>query len=99
MLQWFMSDFEHDGTTYNCAEQFIMAQKARLFADTLRYNLSMASSAPAERKALGRAVSGFDGNVWDVNRLEITHQANLGKFGFWPSLRSFLLRTGSKISG
>ncbi|CAN0546540.1 unnamed protein product, partial [Laminaria digitata] len=23
--QWYMSDFVHEGTNYNCAEQFIMA--------------------------------------------------------------------------
>ena len=42
-------------------------------------------------------MSGFDGSVLDVHRLEIAQQANLGKFGQNPNLRSFLLVTGNKM--
>ncbi|CAN0356037.1 unnamed protein product [Laminaria digitata] len=55
-----MSGFVHEGTNYNCAEQFIMARKARLFNDTTHHQQIMTSSDPAEQKALGRAVSGFN---------------------------------------
>ncbi|CAN0535558.1 unnamed protein product [Laminaria digitata] len=55
-----MSDFVHEGINYNCAEQFIMAQKAHLFNDTTHHQQIMTSSDPAEQKSLGRVVSGFN---------------------------------------
>ncbi|CAN0521898.1 unnamed protein product, partial [Laminaria digitata] len=39
--QWYMSDFAHEGTNYNCAEQFVMARKARLFNDATRHQQIM----------------------------------------------------------
>lgn len=31
--QWFPYNFEVDGIMYNCAEQYMMAEKARVFED------------------------------------------------------------------
>lgn len=31
--QWYRADFTVDGATFNCAEQFMMHGKARLFDD------------------------------------------------------------------
>lgn len=33
LSQWYRSDFEIDGIKYNCCEQWMMAEKARLFGD------------------------------------------------------------------
>ncbi len=33
LSQWWPCSFEVDGVYYNCAEQFMMAEKARLFGD------------------------------------------------------------------
>jgi len=95
--QWYMSDFIHEGINYNCAEQFIMAHKACLFNDTTRQQQIMTSSDPAEQKALGRAVSGFNEQLWIHERVSIAHEANLCKFGQNPNLRRALLETGNKI--
>ena len=31
--QWYLSDFTVNGVLYNCAEKYMMAEKARLFGD------------------------------------------------------------------
>ncbi|CAM9928666.1 unnamed protein product, partial [Laminaria digitata] len=51
----------------------------------------MASPDPAEQKALGRAVSGFNEQLWIPERIAIAHEANLCKFGQNPNLRQALL--------
>ena len=63
--QWYESDFEIDGTTYNCAEQYMMAQKAKLFDDQQSLEQIMKSNDPRTQKKLGRAVTGFDQTVWE----------------------------------
>ena len=45
-----MSDFVHEGTYYNYADQFVMAPKAARIGDTTRHCQIMASSDPAEQK-------------------------------------------------
>ena len=58
-----MSDFVHEGTDDNCAEQFVTARTAALLGDTTRHYQIMASSDPAQEKALGRAVFGSGDDV------------------------------------
>lgn len=116
LSQWYDCAFEHQGTTYRTAEEWMMVQKAKLFGDevslsvgcTLRchtarrpdicghlvqlsfsrsisvfvtcetYFLTLNTSmiqeiakqmlqvtTPAEHKALGRKVKGFDKAKWD----------------------------------
>ena len=62
---WYESHFELNGTKYNCAEQFMMKQKARLFNDYEMEEKIMATSDPSLQKKYGRRVSGFLPNVWD----------------------------------
>ncbi|CAN0383823.1 unnamed protein product, partial [Laminaria digitata] len=45
--------------------------KARLFNDTTHHQQIMTSSDPAEQKALGRAVSGFNEQLWIPERIAI----------------------------
>jgi len=33
MSQWYDSEWEHEGSTYRSAEEWMMVQKARLFGD------------------------------------------------------------------
>jgi ribA/ribD-fused uncharacterized protein len=48
LSQWYMSDFSVDGRTYCCAEQFMMAEKARIFRDEDTRKLIMSASSPKE---------------------------------------------------
>ena len=95
--QWTEATFEIDGITYNCAEQFMMAAKARLFGDRVIEAQILASSSPQRQKALGRKVSGFDDTVWSRECLGLVIQGNLAKFDQNPELREILLATGDKV--
>ncbi len=78
--QWHLSDFIIDNIRYNCAEQYMMAEKARLFNDLESLNKIMLAKTPKEQKALGRKVKNFDENIWSQNLEEIIFKANLAKF-------------------
>lgn len=95
--QWTHSVFVVDGVTYGCAEQFMMAEKARLFRDESTRAKILASSSPREHKALGRAVANFDSAAWEAACLDIVVRGNLAKFGQDPKLRAALLATGDKL--
>jgi ribA/ribD-fused uncharacterized protein len=95
--QWTESAFTVDGVTYSCAEQFMMAEKARMFGDEATRAEILASASPREHKALGRRVTGFDHAAWEAARLDIVIRGNLAKFGQDPALRAALLATGDKL--
>jgi ribA/ribD-fused uncharacterized protein len=77
---WFMSEFIIKNITYNCVEQFMMAQKALVFKDTESYKLIMASKNPKEIKALGKNVKNFNTEAWGKVRKPIVKMAVKAKF-------------------
>ncbi len=89
LSQWWPAAFALDGATYASAEQYMMAEKARLFGDGETRARILASEAPDKAKALGRQVRGFDPAVWERECLAIVVRGNLAKFtqnaplGFW----------------
>lgn len=95
--QWTLSNFTVDGVDYMCAEQFMMAEKARLFGDSETRAKILASDSPREHKALGRQVRGFDQALWERERLAIVIRGNVAKFGQDPELRRALLATGDRL--
>lgn len=94
--QWHPSTFVIDGVTYSCAEQFMMAEKARLFGDRRTLAKILAADSPKEHKALGRGVSPFDEARWTGACREIVYRGNLAKFGQDEELGALLLATGTK---
>lgn len=66
--------------TYNCAEQYMMAAKAKLFKDEETLAKIMASDDPRTQKALGREVKNFDQNLWNENALSVVQHGNRCKF-------------------
>ena len=97
MSQWWPCRFEVDGITYNCAEQYMMAQKALLFGDKSIANAILDTDDPSKQKALGRLVSGYNERVWHENRDKIVWRGNYAKFTQNPELTQFLISTGDKI--
>ncbi len=95
--QWTESVFVVDGVTYGCAEQFMMAEKARLFADEATRAKILATTSPREHKALGRTVQGFEQALWEARCLEIVVQGNLAKFRQNPAMWAALDATGDKL--
>lgn len=79
--QWFKCEFKDEQSiSYNCAEQYMMAQKALLFKDEEIYHLIMKVEYPKEHKALGRKIKNFNQVIWDQNCQKIVMQGNYYKF-------------------
>lgn len=96
--QWFPSQFEEEGRTYNCTEQYMMAEKAKLFGDEEIREKILNSEDPRIIKAFGRKVSNFNQKIWDENKFKIVVRGNFLKFSQNPSLKSKLLATkGTKM--
>ncbi len=95
--QFHASRFSVDGRGYICAEQFMHAEKARLFNDHAMAARIMASDSPHEHKMMGARVSGFDQETWDARKVDIVTTGNLAKFGQNAGLRRRLLDTGDAI--
>ena len=96
--QWFRSYFkDKDGNEYTHAEQYMMAQKAKLFGDEETFRKIMKAEKPSEQKALGREVRNFNEKVWRENRDRIVYQANVLKFMQNPKLKELLMATGDTI--
>ena len=94
--QWYPARFAVDGVTYSCTEQYMMAEKARLFGDRDTLRQILATTDPAEQKALGRCVTPFDEARWTGKCREVVYRGNLAKFGQNDDLRALLLATGTK---
>jgi ribA/ribD-fused uncharacterized protein len=95
--QWYISLFIINDITYNCCEQYMMAQKANYFKDYEIQKMIMEAIEPKEQKSLGRQVKNFDENEWNKIADNIVYQANLAKFSQNQELKEKLISTGTKI--
>ena len=94
LSQWYQCPFVVEGQYYNCTEQYMMAEKARIFGDVAIRAKILAASDPSVIKKLGRLVSNFDAEVWDEKCIEVVYNGNLNKFGQNKKLKEYLLSTG-----
>jgi ribA/ribD-fused uncharacterized protein len=94
--QWFKCAFRINGLPYNCCEQFMMAEKARVFGDYQAEAAILAAPNPRKQKALGRQVRGFDVGVWNAVCRGIVYRANLAKFEQSGELYDLLMATGDR---
>ena len=92
--QWTLSPFTVDLVEYSCAEQFMMASKARLFGDDSTLSAIFATDDPREHKRFGRQVRQFDNDTWLHERENIAFRGDLAKFSQNENLRLALLHTG-----
>lgn len=97
LSQWWMSSFVAGGQTYCCAEQYMMAMKAKLFLDLDTERLVLNSNDPKEIKRLGRIVKGFSTPMWDREKYGIVYNGNYAKFSQSDRLLDFLMSTGDKV--
>jgi ribA/ribD-fused uncharacterized protein len=91
--QWYRCTFVVDGQTFNCAEQFMMHGKAKLFADDEIAQKILAADHPKQHKALGRKVKNFDDAIWKAQRLAIVKAGSAAKFAQNAELRALLMAT------
>ncbi|HEX5005490.1 MAG TPA: NADAR family protein, partial [Hyphomonadaceae bacterium] len=95
--QFHPSNFTLDDRAYVCAEQYMHAEKARLFGDVAMAERIMTSHSPHEHKLMGGAVAGFDQDEWDSHKIAIVTDGNRAKFAQNAGLRRRLLDTGDAI--
>lgn len=93
LSQWTYTEFSDGEQTYNCCEQYMMYQKAKLFNDKETANMIMLSKTPREQKALGRQVKNFDLSIWNKNKEQIVYNGNYLRFSQNPEHREKLFKT------
>ena len=97
MSQWFPCSFVVDGQYYNCAEQYMMTEKARIFGDEEIRQQILAEYSQMAMKKLGRKVKNYDDAVWKSVRFDVVVKGNLAKFSQNEKLRNFLISTDDKV--
>lgn len=95
--QWYPSTFVVDGKTYQTAEHWMMAGKARLFENYDLLEKILKAEKPGAAKDLGRQIQGFDETQWSAAKFEIVKTGNFHKFSQHRVLKEYLLSTGNKI--
>ena len=91
LSQWWKSEFKIDGVKYNCCEQYMMAEKARLFNDYEILKEILECTDPNKIKSLGRKIKNFDSDIWDKNCFNIVKKGNYAKFSQNEKLKNLLL--------
>lgn len=91
--QWKHSPFTLDGVKYNCAEQYMMQQKALFFKDEKIAKEIMLTTSPHDQKALGRKVKGFDPYEWSKVAKDIVYKGSYAKYTQNPELKKELMET------
>lgn len=85
-----------DVRQFNCVEQYIMAQKARLFKDVSSYYKIMCATDPIEQKNMGKRIKGYNASIWLDACCDIVFEANKYKFEQNECLKNELLSTHGK---
>ena len=94
--QWYPCDIIIDSVKYCTAEQYMMAEKARLFGDDASLRKIMRACDPAVQKSCGRQVKNFDKDKWEAIAQDVVFKANLAKFTQHADWQDQLLNTGNK---
>jgi ribA/ribD-fused uncharacterized protein len=97
LSQWWLGSFQFKDIAYVCAEQWMMAEKARLFKDEKTLASILSSSDPRQVKALGQRVTPFDDQRWNKNKYAIVVFGNYLKFSQDSALAAYLDKTRGKI--
>jgi ribA/ribD-fused uncharacterized protein len=91
--QWFKCSFTVDGQEYVTAEQYMMAEKARLFGDEEVRQQILATGNARKQKELGRKVRNFDPDRWNAVARNVVYRGNYAKFTANPELLALLFAT------
>ena len=95
--QWTTSKFTIDGDVYSCAEQYMMAEKAKMFNDEEARNRIMKATSPDVMKKVGCTIRNFVASEWDRACDSVVRKGNLAKFRQNPDMGKRLISTGTKI--
>ena len=90
---WHPAPFKVNSILYNCSEQFMMAEKARMFDDIETLKRIMNAIDPSDQKRYGRQVKNFDKDKWDAQAKDIVYRGCYAKFTQNEDLKKELLST------
>jgi ribA/ribD-fused uncharacterized protein len=92
--QWHPSKFMVDALKFDCAEQYMMYQKAVLFGDfQTAQKIIRTKNNPRNVKQLGREVSGFREEIWNPMSWLIVRDGSIAKFSQNRDLFDILVAT------
>lgn len=95
--QFYNCRFKDDiGNTYYCAEQYMMAMKAKMFDESM-FSRIMSEKNAGKIKRLGRQIKNFNQEEWDKAKFNIVVSGNYYKFSQNPELRQIIIATGNKL--
>lgn len=94
LSQWYPSEFVVGDVSYNCAEQYMMAEKARCFNDKDSLENIMGTTSPRVQKSIGRKIKNFDEKQWSEICDEVVKQGSIAKFNQNKYLGQKLKDTG-----
>lgn len=95
--QWAKRPMTVEGKAYNCCEQYMMAEKARIFGDSFIAGRIMSAKDPKEQKRLGRMVMNFDKAKWDTVAKDVVYRGNYAKFSQNEDMLAELRNTGDRM--
>lgn len=97
LSQWYPCSFVINGQYYNCTEQYMMAEKARIFGDEEVRQRILSEYNQLTIKKIGRKVRGYDDTIWKEMRTDVVFRGNVAKFSQNEGLKAFLINTGNRI--
>ena len=92
----YAAKFSVDNITYNCVEQLIQCDKARLFDDDVAVFKITNESNLYKIKKLGTKVRNFNLDRWRKHAKRSAQRGVFAKFSQNNTLKTVLLQTGSK---
>lgn len=95
--QWSIDHFTDGERTYNCCEQYMMAQKAILFGDGIALTKIMSSNDPRDQKRHGREVANFNQEIWNKKARIIVYNGNYLRFSQNSKSKKVLMETDGEL--
>lgn len=97
IAQWSLDTFADEYRTYNCCEQYMMAQKAILFEDRDTLKDIMEEVEPRMQKKYGRQVRNFNEEEWNRRARVIVYNGNFLRFSQNPRSKEVLMNTEGEL--
>lgn len=94
---FYSASFTLDGITFKNSEQAFMYYKAKHFNDDYHAKRILMTSNPAEAKAYGRRVKGFNVEEWTEVSYYYMYKVNTAKYEQNKHLKDLLLSTDNKL--
>ena len=94
LSNWYPSDFELDGISFNSNEQYIMYRKCLAIGDIETAKKVLKEKDIAKQQALGRTAKDYNPFLWEGQRQAAALRGILAKFSQNADLKEKLMATG-----